>query len=73
LAGKDPLEREGFLRHIHEEHVTPGDVGKMAAKAGVKAVVMTHIGPSIDPKRYIDEAKNFFSGPIILAKDLMRF
>ncbi len=74
---KTPLEREGFLRHIHEEHVTPGDVGKMAAKAGVKAVVMTHIGPSIDPnddyQRYIDEAKNFFSGPIILTKDLMRF
>jgi ribonuclease BN (tRNA processing enzyme) len=49
----------------------------MAAKAGVKAVVMTHFSPSIDPnddyQRYIDEAKKYFSGPITLAKDLMKF
>jgi ribonuclease BN (tRNA processing enzyme) len=74
---KTQAEQEGFLRHIREEHVTPEDIGKMAAKAGVKAVVMTHIGPSIDPnddyQRYIDEAKKYYSGPITLAKDLMKF
>ncbi len=74
---KTPAEQEGFLRHMHEEHVTPEDVGKMAAKAGVKAVVMTHLSPSADPKedyqRYIGEAKKYFSGPITIAKDLMRF
>jgi ribonuclease BN (tRNA processing enzyme) len=74
---KTPEEQEGFLRHMHEEHVTPEDIGKMAAKAGVKAVVMTHIGPSINPnddyQRYIDEAKKYYSGPITLAKDLMKF
>jgi ribonuclease BN (tRNA processing enzyme) len=74
---KTPSEQEGFLRHMHEEHVTPEDIGKMAAKAGVKAVVMTHIGPSADPnddyQRYVTEAKKYFSGPITLAKDLMRF
>jgi ribonuclease BN (tRNA processing enzyme) len=46
-------------------------------KAGVKAVIMTHIGPSIDPngdyQRYVTEANKYFSGPITLAKDLMRF
>jgi ribonuclease BN (tRNA processing enzyme) len=75
--GKSPSEQEGFLRHMHEEHVTPEEVGKMAAKAGVKAVVMTHFSPSVDPKddfqRYLDTAKTYFSGPIALAKDLMRF
>ena len=53
------------------------DIGKMAAKAGVKAVVMTHLGPSIDPKTeyagYVEEAKKFYSGPITLATDLMKF
>ena len=72
-----PAEQEGFLRHMHEEHVTPEDVGKMAAKAGVKAVVMTHLGPTVDPKddfqRYVDEAKKYYAGPITLAKDLMKF
>ena len=74
---KTPAEQEGFLRHMHEEHVTPEDIGKMAAKAGVKAVVMTHLGPSPNPnddyQRYADEAKKYFSGPITIAKDLMKF
>lgn len=74
---KSPSEQEGFLRHIHEEHVTPEDIGKMAAKADVKAVVMTHLGPSVDPsdnyQRYIDVAKKYYSGPITLANDLMKF
>src|SRR6516165_4480027 len=39
---KAPAEQEGFIRHMEEEHVTPEAVGKMAAKAGVKTVVMTH-------------------------------
>jgi ribonuclease BN (tRNA processing enzyme) len=74
---KTPEEKEGFLRHMHEEHVTPEDVGKMATAAGVKAVIMTHLGPSVDPDHeypgYVDEAKKFYSGPITLAKDLMKF
>ena len=74
---KTPSEQEGFVRHMHEEHVTPDDIGKMAAKAGVKAVVMSHLGPTINPnddyQRYIDEAKKYYSGPITIAKDLMKF
>jgi ribonuclease BN (tRNA processing enzyme) len=74
---KTPAEQEGFLRHMHEEHVTPTDIGKMAAKAGVKAVVMTHLGPSVDPnddyQRFADEAKKYYSGPITVTKDLMKF
>lgn len=74
---KTPAEQAGWLRHMHEEHVTPEDIGKMAAAAGVKAVVMTHLGPSANPEddyqRYITEAKKYYSGPITIAKDLMRF
>jgi ribonuclease BN (tRNA processing enzyme) len=74
---KTANEQEGFLRHMHEEHVTPEDVGKMAAKAGVKAVVMTHLGPTSDPnddyRRFIDTATKYYAGPITLAKDLMKF
>ena len=74
---KTPDEQQGFLRHMHEEHVTPEDIGKMAAKAGVKAVIMSHIGPTARPnddyQRYVDEAKKYYSGPITLAKDLMKF
>src|SRR5580704_828278 len=74
---KTKAEQDAFLRHMHQEHVTPEDIGKMAAKAGVKAVVMSHLGPSTNPdeeyQRYVDEAKKYYSGPITLAKDLMKF
>jgi ribonuclease BN (tRNA processing enzyme) len=70
-------EQEGFVRHMKEEHVTPEEVGKMAAKAGVKTVVMTHLSPTVEPKddyqRYLDGAKKYYTGPILLAKDLMQF
>ena len=60
-----------------EEHVTPEAVGRIAAKAGVKSIVLTHLGPTValedDYRRYLNGAKRFFPGPIVLAKDLMRF
>src|SRR5215472_11103236 len=62
---KTPSEQEGFVRHMEEEHVTPEAVGKMAAKAGVKTAVLTHLGPTVDPQddyqRYLDSARKFFS------------
>ena len=74
---KSQAEQEGFLRHMHEEHLTPEDVGKMAAKANVKAVVMSHLNPSLDPnddfQRFVEQAHRYFSGPVTVAKDLMKF
>jgi len=74
---KTAAEREAWIRHMKDEHVTPEDVGRMASAAGVKTVVMTHLTPTVDPKddyqRYADGAKKFFSGSILLAKDLMQF
>ena len=74
---KTPAEQEGWIKHMKDEHVTPQQVGQMAAAAGVKTVVMTHFTPTVNPKddyqRYVDGAKTFFSGSILLAKDLMQF
>jgi ribonuclease BN (tRNA processing enzyme) len=76
-ALQNPSEQEGFIHHMREEHITPENVGQMAAQAGVKAVVMTHLSPTTNPNddfmRYVDEARKFYSGPITLAKDLMKF
>jgi ribonuclease BN (tRNA processing enzyme) len=74
---KTAAEQEGNIRHLEQEHITPEVVGKMAAKTGVKAVVMTHLVATVDPnddyQRYVDGAKKYFSGLITLAKDLMQF
>jgi hypothetical protein len=44
--------------------VTPEQVGRMAAAAGVKAVVLTHLSPTANPKddyqRYAAGTKKFY-------------
>ena len=59
-AGKVGAEAARLLREQDTlVRVLVRDPGKMAAKAGVRAVVMTHLGPSVDPndnyQRYVDE------------------
>jgi ribonuclease BN (tRNA processing enzyme) len=70
-------EQEGFVRLMEGEHITPRGIGELAAKAGVKSIVMTHLGPTTDPndtyQRYIEGAREFYAGPITIAKDLMQF
>ncbi|MGH8238681.1 MAG: MBL fold metallo-hydrolase [Steroidobacteraceae bacterium] len=74
---KTPAERQSLLRHLEREHLLPGDVGRMAAKAGVKTVVLTHLPPTSNPnddyQRYVEEVKRYFSGSVLVARDLMEF
>lgn len=74
---KTPDEQQGFIRHLKEEHLVPEDVGKLATKAGVKTVVLTHLPPTPTPnddfQRYVAEVKKHFSGDVVVAKDLMAF
>jgi ribonuclease BN (tRNA processing enzyme) len=74
-AAKTADEQASFVRHLREEHVTPEDVGRMASKAGVKMVVMTHISPTVGNafERYGELAQKYFTGRIVMAKDLMQF
>lgn len=49
----------------------------MAARAGVKTVVLTHLPATADPKddykRFGEQVKKHFSGQVLIAKDLMEF
>ena len=72
---KTPEEQAGFIQHMKEEHLTPEDIGKMAANARVKTVVLTHLAatvlPDDDYQRNVDEVKKHFTGQVLVAKDLM--
>jgi ribonuclease BN (tRNA processing enzyme) len=72
-----PSEQADWLRHMSEEHVTTEEVGKMAERAGVKTVILTHLPASQDPKddykRLADQVKKIYSGQVLVAKDLMEF
>jgi len=64
-------EQEALLRHHIEEHLLPDQVGKLAARANVKAVVLTHLNDNY--VRHVEEIKKHFSGQVLIAKDLMEF
>ncbi len=66
-----------FIRHLNEEHLAPAEVGKLAARAHVKTIVLTHLLPSIteddDYQRFVPIVERYFSGRVLVAKDLMEF
>jgi ribonuclease BN (tRNA processing enzyme) len=71
-----PEQRQNMRRHMQEDHATPDEVGKLAASARVRMVVLSHIipGGEDDPDNaYSDGVAAHYSGKIVVAKDLMRF
>jgi ribonuclease BN (tRNA processing enzyme) len=72
-----PEQQARALRRQVEEHITPDEIGKMATRAHVKTVVLTHFLPATDPKddyeRLGEQVNKHFSGKVLVAKDLMEF
>jgi ribonuclease BN (tRNA processing enzyme) len=68
-------EQAGIKRQMAQGHLSTEDVGKLAAQAHVKTVVLTHLTakPDDDYKSWADEVKKHFSGQVLIAKDLMEF
>jgi ribonuclease BN (tRNA processing enzyme) len=63
--------------HLSTQHLTPEQVGRLAARAQVKRVVVTHyVAPGTgeaEKARYLSEIKQQFAGPAAVANDLGRF
>jgi ribonuclease BN (tRNA processing enzyme) len=64
---------ENIFRHIAETHSTPGDVGRMAAEAGVKTVVLNHQlrgqAAAFTISAFIDGVRTAFDGQVIVGED----
>lgn len=54
-------------------HMTPSLAGTMAARAGVKRLVLTHLYPECDGVDIVKQAQATYKGPVTAAEDLMRF
>lgn len=52
-------------------HMTPSLAGRAAAKAGVGKLVLTHFYPECDRADISAECRRTYSGPLVLAEDLM--
>lgn len=61
--------------HLLAAHTVPEDVGRIAAQAGVKTLVLSHFVPGDDPsitdEQWAEGARKNFKGTIIVGKDLM--
>jgi ribonuclease BN (tRNA processing enzyme) len=65
-----------LMTHMRDEHTTPADIGRLAAAAGVGQVVLSHLAPGSDElpdSAYADGVREFFTGPVVVARDLMEF
>jgi len=56
-----PLEQRG--------HMSAGEAGQVAARAGVGRLVLTHISDELDGDRSLAEARSAFGGPTELARE----
>jgi len=65
-----------LAEHMALEHLSPDEVGKMAARAGVKTVILTHIvGPNSPEltQTIEDGVHKSFKGRVIVGTDLLEF
>jgi len=76
-ANAGPANAESIGRHVLETHSSTEDVGRMAAEAKVKTVVLYHLVPGGNPgstadETYISEVRKAFAGPVIVGRDQLR-
>jgi ribonuclease BN (tRNA processing enzyme) len=61
--------------HLLASHTTAEDCGRIAAEAGVKTLVLSHLAPSdatiVTETMWADAARLHFKGRVIVGRDLM--
>jgi ribonuclease BN (tRNA processing enzyme) len=61
--------------HLLASHTTTEDVGRIAAAAGVRTVVLSHLVPGDDPsisdEQWAEGVRKHFKGEVIVGRDLM--
>jgi len=66
---------ERLRQHLIGSHTTTEDVGKVAARAGVQTLVLSHFVPGDDPSitdaQWTEGVRKHFNGRIIVGEDLM--
>lgn len=62
---------DAVMDHMHADHTSAEDAGRIAQEAGVKTLVLSHIGPpSVSDASWQAAAGKFFKGEIIVGHDL---
>ena len=72
----DAPQPRSVRQHIIASHTHVEDVGRVAAAAGVKQLVLSHLVPSapagaVSDEQWLAGAKKHYGGPVIIGRDLM--
>lgn len=72
MAPEPGVRSRETVERVAGYHTPSGEVGKIAAEAGVGALVLTHIvPPAADRAALLAEVAGDFAGPVIVGEDLM--
>jgi ribonuclease BN (tRNA processing enzyme) len=70
-AGPGVGSLDAAMAHMHADHTSADDAGRIAQEAGVKTLVLSHIGPpTVSDESWRAAAGKFFKGEIIVGHDL---
>ena len=62
-------------KHVMDSHTTAEDAGRIATKAGVKTLVLSHFVPAEEPpisdEQWLAGARSTFAGTIVVGRDLL--
>jgi len=69
---KPPLsaDEEAKIRHLKESHTDLREVGRIAARAGVKTLILAHLGPGNLSEKTVSEQVHDFGGEVVLGRPL---
>jgi len=68
--------RDSIINHLTESHTSPEDAGRIAARAGVKTLVLSHLVPGdgeIPEAAWEARAASTFGGNVVCGVDLDQF
>lgn len=69
----DRVDKPEVAARLKHYHTSAEEAGQVAARAGVKMLVLTHLIPEDAEKTFLERAGKFFKGKIVVGRDLMRF
>ncbi|MFQ5777236.1 MAG: MBL fold metallo-hydrolase [Terriglobia bacterium] len=69
----DRVDSPDVAARLKRYHTSATEVGKVAAEAGVKLLVLTHLVPGGAEGTFLERARQHFKGRIVVGRDLMRF
>ena len=68
--------RDNIINHLTESHTSPEDAGRIAARAGVKTLVLSHLVPGdseIPEETWESRARTEYTGTVVCGVDLDQF